>query len=327
MNQTDRLSTNGVTRIDTLKARADADFNYEWLYELLWNELKKDATKIRRQDFCDNLHNQNKEKQFVWLFIESHRMSLPEIKEMQENLFADEDFGLCLLEERNHLIEEFGNMHLSTKWDHVYNDKEGKSWRIFARNLHFDRPEELAKIKRFLYLLDKINIITDLLCNRDETYGIDVNLVKYRRARLIPPRRFSKENEPPRQHLILAIKACKDKFWGQTAWAVVYVLCREDYDIADNKAQFERYAQELLKEPELKDMDKGCPSGTIQSAETGKDGSGEFYLKPSSTWTICGAPNRAIQLMSALRQKLRELEKEAKEKELTDLYKLSQRGF
>ena len=107
MNQTDRLSTNGVTRIDTLKARADADFNYEWLYELLWNELKKDATKIKRQDFCDNLHNQNKEKQFVWLFIESHRMSLPEIKEMQENLFADEDFGLCLLEERNHLIALF----------------------------------------------------------------------------------------------------------------------------------------------------------------------------------------------------------------------------
>lgn len=326
MNQTDRLSNNGLTRIDTMKARADADFNYEWLYELLWNELKKDTAKTNLQAFCDNLHSQNKEKQFVWLFIESHRQSLPEIKEMHDNLFEDEDFGICLLEERNQLIEEFGNMHLSIKWDHVYRDKEGKSWRTFARNLHFDKPEEVAKIKRFLYLLDKINIITDLLCSRDKAYGIHVNLVKYKRARLNITR-GSKENEPPRQHLIIAIKACKDKFWGQTAWAVVYVLCREDYGIADNKALFERYAQELLKEPELKDMDKGCPSGTIQSAETGKDGSGEFYLKPSSMWTVCGAPNRAIQLLADLRLKLKELEKEAKEKELKEVYKLSERGF
>jgi hypothetical protein len=326
MNQTDLLSNNGLTRIDILKARADADFNYEWLYELLWEAFRKDAAKMSRQDFCDNLHDQNKEKQFVWLFVESHRQSLPEIKEMHDNLFDDEDFGVCLLNERNQLIEEFGSMHLSTKWDHVYRDKEGKSWRRFAQNLHFDRPEEVTKIRRFLYLLDKISIITDLLCKRDKGYGMKVNLVKYKRAR-INADKGSKENEPPRQHLIQAIVACKDMFWGQTAWAVVYVLCREDYGIADNKSLFERYVQDLLKEPELKEMDKGCPSGTIQSAETGKDGSGAFYQKPSSSWTICGAPARAIELMSALRQKLKDLETEAKEKELKELYKLSEKGF
>ena len=326
MNQTDRLSTNGVTRIDTLKACADAYFDFGWLYDLLWNELKTDTAKTRRQAFCDNLHNQNKEKRFVWLFVESHRMSLPEIRELHDNLFPDEDFGVCLFEERNRLIEEYGSMQLSARLKHVYKDKDGKSWRIFARNLNFDKPEELAKIKRFLYLLDKITIITDLLCKRDASYDIHVSLVKYRQARLNYDK-GSKENEPPRQHLILAIKDCKDLFWGQTAWAVVYVLCREDYGIADNKAAFERYAQDLLKEPELKDMDKGCPSGTITSAETGKEGSGDFFLKHSSMWTICGAHSRAIQLMSALRQKLSDLANEAKENELKELYKNSERGF
>ena len=56
MNQTDRLSNNGLTRIDTMKARADADFNYEWLYELLWNELKKDTAKTNLQAFEWNAH-------------------------------------------------------------------------------------------------------------------------------------------------------------------------------------------------------------------------------------------------------------------------------
>ena len=326
MNQTDRLSNNGLTRIDTMKARADAMFDYEWLHDLLWEEFRKDAMKKTRQDFCDPLHQQDKERLFVWYFIESHRMSLPEIREMHDNLFDDEDFGLSLMEERNKLIEELGNMHLSVKWDHVYHDKEGKTWRRFANCLHFDDPEELKKIKRFFYLIDKIHIITDLLCKRGKKYDMHVSLLQYKRARLNIGT-GNKENEPPRRLLLMAIQACKDLFWGQTSWAVVYVLCREDYGIADNKAQFERYAQELLKEPELKELEYGCPSGTIQSAETGKNGSGEFFLKPSSTWPVYNAPQRAITLISTLRQELDILAREAKEKELKEVYKLSEKGF
>lgn len=326
MDQIDRLSGKATKRLDIMKARADAQFNYEWLHHLLWDEFKKDTEKMSLQNFCDNLHDLNKEKQFIWYFISSHRMSLPEIKELHDNLFDDEDFGLCLMEERNQLIEELANMRLSIRWDHVYHDKEGKTWRKFANSLHFDDPKELNQIKRFLYLIDKIHIITDLLCRRDNHYGLEVNLVQYKRARL-NLRPFGKNNEPPRRILLLAIQACQKLFWGNTAWAVVYVLCREDYGFDDNKAQFERYAQELLKEPELKDFEKGCPNGTIQSAETGKDGSGAFFREHSSTWTICGAQPRAINLMAALRQKISDLEKEERENTIKEQYKLSERGF
>jgi len=325
MIQTDRLSADAITRIDELKAKADAKFNFDWLHKQLWDELQKNMKNKNCHQFCDGMQ-QDKEQLFVWLFVSSHRSSLSEVRELHDTLFPDQDFGLELLEERNRLIEEFGEMHLSMRWKHVFNDKEGKTWRLFAKSLHYENPEDLAKIKRFLYLLDKIQIITDLLCKRERGYDMSVNLVQYKRAR-VGAGKGNKENEPPRALLLKAIEACKDLFWAQTAWAVVYVLCREDYGIDDNKAMFERYAQDLLKEPELKDMEKGCPNGTIQSAEEGNGGSDSFLHEPSSTWSICRAPRRAIELMTSLRNKISDLEKEEKGEQLKQMYKNSERGF
>lgn len=328
MSQIDNLSVDAQKRVDTMKARADAYFDFEWLFQLLWEEFKNSIAKKRLNEFCDNLQKE-RERRFVWAFVESHRSSLEEIREMQKGLFEDEDFGLVLYEERLRLIDEFFQSPLSLRWSHIYQsvkkNQPNNSWRIFARNLKFDDAKEAAGIKRFLYLLDKICLITDLLTNRATDIDLTVSLVKYRRKRL--GFKSQKTNEPPRDILIQAIKQCEDMFTRQTAWAVVYVLCREDYDIPENKSNFERYAQDLLKDSLLEDFKNGCPNGTIQSAEQGNNGSGSFFRSHSKDWVILGGYPWAIDLMAKLRSTINALELEKKAEEQKELYKLSEKGF
>ena len=288
MIQKDFLSINAQSRPDYLKAKADAYFDYDWLFQLLWTEFKNDVAKTASANFCDNLQQQ-RQKRFIWAFIESHRSSLNEIKETYENLFGDQNFALELYEQRLALIDKFCENPLSLRWKHVYQSpkqkKPNNSWQIFADNLKFGDPKSEAEIKDFLYLLDKICLITDILTRRDE-YGFKYSLSTYKRTMVdIKP---NKTNEPPRDFLIQAIKQHEDLFKTQTAWAVVYVLCREDYDIPENRSLFDRYAQDLLSDPVLEKFKQGCPSGTIQSAFTGKKGSGEFFNHHSSEWVILG---------------------------------------
>jgi hypothetical protein len=193
-------------------------------------------------------------------------------------------------------------------------------------NLNFDDDREVEQIERFLYLLDKICLITDILTCRDTDSGLgEISLVKYRRTRL--NLKAPQTNEPPRETLIKAIKKCEELFKYQTAWAVVRVLCIEDFKAEMNKSEFERYAQDLLKDPQLKDFKQGCPNGTIQSAETGKNGSGKFFLLNSSQWSINGGYPWAIDLMAKLRQSITIIEIEQRAEEQKRLYKLSEKGF
>ena len=259
MIQKDFLSINAQSRPDYLKAKADAYFDYDWLFQLLWTEFKNDVAKTASANFCDNLQQQ-RQKRFIWAFIESHRSSLNEIKETYENLFGDQNFALELYEQRLALIDKFCENPLSLRWKHVYQSpkqkKPNNSWQIFADNLKFGDPKSEAEIKDFLYLLDKICLITDILTRRDE-YGFKYSLSTYKRTMLdIKP---NKTNEPPRDFLIQAIKQHEDLFKTQTAWAVVYVLCREDYDIPENRSLFDRYAQDLLSDPVLEKFKQGCP--------------------------------------------------------------------
>jgi hypothetical protein len=194
-----------------------------------------------------------------------------------------------------------------------------------VQNLNFDDEREVKKIERFMYLLDKICLITDLLTSRDTDSLGEISLVNYRRARL--NLKAPQTNEPPRETLIKAIKQCEELFKFQTAWAVVRVLCTEDFGSNMNKSEFERYAQDLLKDPQLADFKQGCPNGTIQSAETGKNGSGKFFLLHSSQWPINDGYTWAIDLMAKLRQAIKIIEIEQKAEEQKRLYKLSEKGF
>lgn len=327
MIQKNFLSVGAQKRVDTLKAKADAYFDYNWLFQLLWEEFKNDVANTASADFCDHLQQQ-RQKRFVWAFIESHRSSLNEIRETYQNLFEDQNFAMELYEERLLLIDRFCENPLSLKWQHVYQSpnkkKPNNSWRIFADNLKFEDPKSVAEIKEFLYLLDKICEITDILTSHD-TYGFEYNLITYKRAMVrIKPK---DTNEPPRDFLIKAIKEHEDLFKYQTAWAVVYVMCREDYDIVENRSQFDRYAQDLLKDPLLENFKQGCPSGTIQSAFTGKNGSGEFFNHHSSEWVVLGAYGWAIELLAKLRRTIESLEMEKMAEEQKEMYKLSQKGF
>ena len=168
--QTSRLSVDAKNRVDEIQARADAIFDYEWLFQLLWDEFRKNTAKQRLNEFCDDLQ-QEKERRFLWTFVESHRSSLSEIKDIYKGLFEDDDFGILLYEERTKLIDEFASMHLSTRWSHIYRpqdkNKPNDSWKRFVQNLNFADEREVKKIERFMYLLDKICLITDLLTSRD----------------------------------------------------------------------------------------------------------------------------------------------------------------
>ena len=155
MIQKDFLSINAQSRPDYLKAKADAYFDYDWLFQLLWTEFKNDVAKTASANFCDNLQQQ-RQKRFIWAFIESHRSSLNEIKETYENLFGDQNFALELYEQRLALIDKFCENPLSLRWKHVYQSpkqkKPNNSWQIFADNLKFGDPKSEAEIKDFLYL-------------------------------------------------------------------------------------------------------------------------------------------------------------------------------
>jgi hypothetical protein len=102
--QTSRLSVDAKNRVDEIQARADAIFDYEWLFQLLWDEFRKNTAKQRLNEFCDDLQ-QEKERRFLWTFVESHRSSLSEIKDIYNGLFEDDDFGILLYEERTKLID------------------------------------------------------------------------------------------------------------------------------------------------------------------------------------------------------------------------------
>ena len=143
MIQKDFLSINAQSRPDYLKAKADAYFDYDWLFQLLWTEFKNDVAKTASANFCDNLQQQ-RQKRFIWAFIESHRSSLNEIKETYENLFGDQNFALELYEQRLALIDKFCENPLSLRWKHVYQSpkqkKPNNSWQIFADNLRKAGP-------------------------------------------------------------------------------------------------------------------------------------------------------------------------------------------
>ena len=76
--------------------------------------------------------------------------------------------------------------------------------------------------------------------------------------------------------MVCAIEAVQSFFWAQSAWAVVYCVCRDHLEMTDNMSEFERRVAEL---PFTKRVVE-CPEGTVRKAFTNND-----YLRyPITRW-------------------------------------------
>ena len=65
------------------------------------------------------------------------------------------------------------------------------------------------------------------------------------------------------EQLASAIENCQEYFWGKSAYAVVFCICRDDYKMNMGKTAFEEMVEEL---PYKRERDFNCPKGTIANA-------------------------------------------------------------
>ena len=94
------------------------------------------------------------------------------------------------------------------------------------------------------------------------------------------------------ERLARAIEGVQPFFWAQSAWAVVYCVCRDHLRMTDNMSEFERMVAGL---PFTKKVVE-CPEGTVRKAVMRN----EFMNYPLHRWP----EGRASKLAEKLVEKL-----------------------
>ena len=88
------------------------------------------------------------------------------------------------------------------------------------------------------------------------------------------------------------VEATQSFFWAQSAWAVVYCVCRDHLGVTESMTDFERRVETL---PFTKRVVE-CPAGTVQRTISNNE-----YMKYSiHRWGELGAKSRAILLAEKL---------------------------
>lgn len=100
------------------------------------------------------------------------------------------------------------------------------------------------------------------------------------------------EGEYSPERLARAIEGVQSFFWAQSAWAVVYCVCRDHLAMGDNMSEFERMVAGL---PFTKKVVE-CPEGTVRKAVMRN----EFMNYPLHRWP----EGRASKLAEKLVEKL-----------------------
>ena len=100
------------------------------------------------------------------------------------------------------------------------------------------------------------------------------------------------------RRLARAIENCQEYFWGNSAYAVVYCVCRDDYKQKDlTQSGFERMVEQLTYS---KMRDYTCTSGTIANAFCHNS----LFKTHVSRWELQGASERILKLRNQLRKEL-----------------------
>ena len=105
------------------------------------------------------------------------------------------------------------------------------------------------------------------------------------------------KGELDRNRLASAIESCQPFFWGASAYAVVFCLLRDEYDIENNQSAFERMVEEL---PYAGKRDFVCGKGTLANAFKNNP----VFTKSISRWRMLNAPSRAITLLEELQKRM-----------------------
>lgn len=99
--------------------------------------------------------------------------------------------------------------------------------------------------------------------------------------------------------LARAIANCQEYFWGNSAYAVAFCVCRDAFGWQDNASNFERLMQ---------DQGLNCPTGTIASTFYNNK-----YMKLHiDKWKASGASDRVLKLVGQLKSTMKKGDKDIK---------------
>jgi|GEM_PF-4468201 len=279
-------------RMEMMLLNADRLFSIGWLRKQVWQELinctkEKPATEYGIYKFVLQKSN---ERLFMWQFLSVCYKSLDDIKRIIENAYDDKSAIEELLEERDDLIREFAFMPLSRTWENVKNDKE--SWCKFASRIPFGEVSKQDEISHFFYILDRIGIITDIVCRRAHEYELTVDysfLDGYERQK----RRGQLNDEL----LVKAFEEWASFLNSQSAWTVAFCVLRDEFGYT-NASQFERDLAQLKFNKMLPD----CPSGTISKTLSNN----KYMTRPITKWPVDKKYTKSAQTLKSIIKKLLE---------------------
>lgn len=258
-------------RMKAMLKNADKLFSIGWLRKRLWKELGSRISEVPATEYENygRLLQYNYEVRFMLEFLSVCQKSLADIRQIIGNAYDTQSPLEELKEEREELIREFARMSLSKTWEQVRDDDE--SWRKFAHRLPLNDPNMKDDIARFFEILDRISIITDIVCHRAKEYGLDV---KYNSSTTHDDW-GEQRGDLTDEKLARAIEVVSYFLTKKSAWVVVFCVLRDDYGY-QNQSQFER---DVLKLPFKKKM-KDCPDGTISRTMSNNN----YLYSPIDKW-------------------------------------------
>lgn len=122
----------------------------------------------------NNKHSDGKEqKYFLYRLFMSYESSLPEIKNMLEELPSPLDFNM-IKEERNGLIKVFRENPLGNRWIMCIEHEDGIK-KIAKYYMNHQKDFTTEEKYQFFYNLDKICIIEEILKGNAQKYGLKVD--------------------------------------------------------------------------------------------------------------------------------------------------------
>ena len=170
-----------------------------------------------------------------------------------------------------------------------------------AANYTLERVEELLNRAPgnlfYLYQVNRVRFAFQLyyLALPKEVYNRLLTLLAVREL-MLEKEKGKDKKELTEEILARGIENCQEYFWANSAYAVPYCICRDDFKMTISYADFEEILEKL---PFKKDIRK-CPAGTIANAFSDNP----IFNEHIDTWEKFKPMTRIIKLRDALRKEL-----------------------
>ena len=164
-------------RINRLKREADRLFSLGGVRKrcqavLFFNHLNQQPSSFSDWGV---VHSNDTEYLFAWNLTMTYQSTKYDIVQwasgcMSEYLLKE------VAEEREKRIVEFARMKITSRWYQMRDDEV--AWRVFSKNIPFNKLGRENEINDFFRLLDQICILTDILLGHASEYGLEVDYNK-----------------------------------------------------------------------------------------------------------------------------------------------------